>query len=137
EYAEDTNLTSLTAEELQDVAGGIFYHTNNDGTNFSIVCNAFGNTNGVSIGDSADLFKEHYIASGINWLGDEVVEINGLEWLKINVEMSTGGTDMKMLQCMALANGNQYFLTFTSEKDKYDDTLSDFEEVLNSFELTK
>ena len=137
EYAEDTNMMSLTAEDIQSMNDGMFYHANEDGTNFSIICNAIGNTDGVSIGDGAEIMKEQYVAAGINWIGSEVVEINGLEWLKIDVETSMSGTDMKMLQCMALENGNQYVITYTADADKYNDALSDFEEVLNSFKLTK
>ena len=137
EYAEDTNMISLTAEDIQSMNDGMFYHVNNDGTNFNIVCNPVGNTDGVSIGDGAEIMKEQYVAAGINWIGSEVVEINGLEWLKIDVETSMSGKDMKMLQCMALENGNQYVLTYTSDADKYNDVLPDFEEVLNSFKLAK
>ncbi|MDE6595265.1 MAG: hypothetical protein K2K44_04570, partial [Oscillospiraceae bacterium] len=127
----------LTAEDIQSMNDGMFYYADDEGTNFNIVCNAVGNTDGVKIGDGVDLIKEQYVAMGINWIGSEVVEINGLEWLKIEVETSMGGVDMKMLQCMALEDGNQYVLTYTADTDKYDGALSDFEEVLNSFKLTK
>lgn len=137
EYAEDNDIIrNLTAEDIQNISDGMFYHANDDGTNFNIVCTSIGNTYGISIVDGADIIKEQYVAAGVNWIGSEVVEINGLEWLKINVETTMSGTDMKMLQCMALANGNQYVFTYTSEAEKYDDALSDFEEVLNSFKLT-
>lgn len=138
EYAEDNNLTqNLTAEDFQNMNDGMFYHTNGDGTNFNIVCNAVGNTDGVSIGDGAEIMKEQYEAAGITWLDSEVVTINGLEWLKINVEMSMEGTNMKMLQCMALANGNQYVVTYTSGKDLFDACRSDFDEVMNSFKFSE
>lgn len=138
EYAEDNNLTqNLTAEDFQNMNDGMFYHTNGDGTNFNIVCNAVGNTDGVRIGDGAEIMKEQYEAAGITWLDSEVVTINGLEWLKINVEMSMEGTNMKMLQCMALANGNQYVVTYTSGKDLFDACRSDFDEVMNSFKFSE
>lgn len=137
EYAEDVNLTNVTAEDIQSMSDGMFYHANEDGTNFNIVCNPIGNTDGISIGDGAELMKEQYEAAGITWLGSEVAEINGVEWLKIDVETSMSGTDMKMLQCMALANGNQYVITYTADTDKYDTALSDFEEVLNSFKIAE
>lgn len=137
EYAEDTEMMSVTAEDIQSMSDGMFYHTNDDGTNFNIVCNPIGNTDGVSIGDGAELMKEQYEASGISWLGSEVVEINGIEWLKIDVETSMSGVDMKMLQCMALENGNQYVLTYTANADNYNDALPDFEEILNRFKVIK
>ncbi len=137
EYAEVTNLTSLRAEDTQNMNEGMFYRANDDGTHFNIVCNPVGNTDGISIGDGAELMKEQYVAMGINWLGSEVVEINGLEWLKIDVETSMSGVDMKMRQCMALANGNQYVLTYTADSDKYSDGISDFEEVVDSFKLAE
>lgn len=138
EYAENTDTgLNLTAEDFQNMNDGMFYHTNGDGTNFNIVCNAIGNTDGVSIGDGAEIMKEQYEAAGITWLDSEVVTINGLEWLKINVEMSMEGTSMKMLQCMALANGNQYVVTYTSDTDNYDSAISDFEEVINSFKFSE
>ncbi|MDE6132246.1 MAG: hypothetical protein K2G04_02545, partial [Oscillospiraceae bacterium] len=137
EYAEDTDIgLNLTAEDIQNMNDGMFYHASGDGTNFNIVCNAIGNTDGINISDGEELMKEQYEAVGITWIGSEVTAINGVDWLKINVEMSMEGTAMKMLQCMALANGNQYVLTFTADTDKYDGAISDFEAVLNSFKLT-
>lgn len=137
EFAENSDMgMDLTAEDIQNMNDGMFYHTNGDGTNFNIVCNPIGNTDGINIGDGADIMKEQYVAAGIEWIGSDVVTINGVEWLKIDVETLMGGTDMKMLQCMALANGNQYVMAYTADTDKYDDALSDFEEGLNSFKLT-
>lgn len=137
EYVEDVDIgMDLTAEDIQNMNDGMFYHTNEDGTNFNIVCNAVGNTDGISIADGAEFMKEQYAAAGMSWTDSELVEINGIEWLKINVETSMQGTNMKMLQCMALANGNQYILTYTANTDKYDSSMADFEEVLNSFRLT-
>lgn len=138
EYAEDVDIgMDLTAEDIQNMNDGMFYHTNEDGTNFNIVCNAVGNTDGINIADGAEFMKEQYAAAGMSWTDSELVEINGIEWLKINVETSMQGTNMKMLQCMALANGNQYILTYTANTDKYDSAMADFEDVLNSFKLTE
>ncbi len=138
EYAEENGLSeNLTAEEIQGMNDGMFYHTSNDGTNFNIVSNPIGNTDGVKIADAADELKAQYEAMGINWVSHEVVEINGIEWLKIDVTSNMQGTDMKMLQCMALSDGNQYVITYTADTDKYDSAISDFEDVLNSFKLSK
>lgn len=138
EMSENSEYSNgLTAEDIQSMNDGMFYHANGDGTNFNIVCNPIGNTDGVNIADGEELMKEQYVAAGIEWIGSEVVAINGVDWLRIDVAMSMEGTDMKMHQCMALENGNQYVLTYTADKDKYDAALSDFEAVLNSFKLAE
>ncbi|MDE6599911.1 MAG: hypothetical protein K2K34_07535, partial [Oscillospiraceae bacterium] len=69
--------------------------------------------------------------------GDEVVEHNGKNWLKVNVEVNESGTSMKMLQYMTMNGVNQYVITYTADKDNYDKSLSDFEAVFDSFEFTE
>ncbi|MDE5992463.1 MAG: hypothetical protein K2G87_05375, partial [Oscillospiraceae bacterium] len=130
----DTGL-DVSAEDIENLNDGMFFHADLSGTNFNIVCNEIGDLGAdFDISMFAGLMKEQYTAAGITYLGDDVVEHNGKNWLKIEVEVTESGTAMKMLQYMALNGVDQYVVTYTANKDNYDKTLSDFEEVFDSFE---
>jgi len=65
----------------------------------------------------------------MTYLGDETVTVNGLEALKVDIDMA--GT-MKMTQYIFIENGTQYGLTYTAASEEYDNCLADFEKVVNS-----
>ncbi|MBD5139289.1 MAG: hypothetical protein HDT24_08275 [Ruminococcus sp.] len=133
----DTGL-NVSAEDIENLNDGMFFHADLSGSNFNIVCNEIGDLGAdFDISMFAGLMEEQYAAAGITYLGDEVVEHNGKNWLKIEVEMEQSGASMKMLQYMTLNGVNQYVVTYTSDKDNYDKALSDFEEVFDSFKFTE
>lgn len=133
----DTGL-DVSAEDIENMSDGMFFHADLSGSNFNIVCNEIGDLGAdFDISMFAGLMEEQYAAAGMTYLGDEVVKHDGKNWLKVDVEMEQSGTSMKMLQYMALNGVNQYVVTYTADKDNYDKTLSDFEEVFDSFEFTE
>lgn len=139
EYSANLDIgLDISAEDIENLNDGMFFHTDLSGSNFNIVCNEIGDLGAdFDISMFAGLMEEQYKAAGITYLGDEVVKHNGKNWLKIEVEVTESGTDMKMLQYMALNGVNQYVITYTSNKDNYDKALSDFEAVFDSFEFTE
>lgn len=132
----DTGL-DVSAEDIQNMNDGMFYHTNQDGTNFNIVKTDVGNTGDVDMGQLAEVIKQQYEASGFTWLDYEINEFDGREWLGVYVETNMSGTDMKMLQYFAIKDGSEYVITYTSGKDLFDAGRSDFDEVMNSFKFSE
>lgn len=132
----DTGL-DVSAEDIQNMNDGMFYHTNQDGTNFNIVKTDVGNTGDVDMGQLAEVIKQQYEASGFTWLDYEINEFDGREWLGVYVETNLSGTDMKMLQYFAIKDGSEYVITYTSGKDLFDAGRSDFDEVMNSFKFSE
>lgn len=139
EYTEELDMgLDVSAEDIENLNDGMFFHADLSGSNFNIVCSEIGNLGSdFDISQFGDLMEEQYTAAGFTYLGDEVFERNGKNWLKIEVEADQMGTAMRMLQYMALNGVNQYVVTYTSDKDIYDEALSDFEEVFNTFEFTE
>ena len=133
----DTGL-NVSAEDIENLNDGMFFHADLSGSNFNIVCNEIGDLGAdFDISMFAGLMEEQYAAAGMTYLGDEVVKHDGKNWLKVDVEMEQSGASMKMLQYMTLNGVNQYVVTYTSDKDNYDKALSDFEEVFDSFKFTE
>ena len=133
----DTGL-DVSAEDIENLSDGMFFHADLSGSNFNIVCNEIGDLGAdFDISMFAGLMEEQYAAAGMTYLGDEVIEHNGKNWLKVSVETEQSGASMKMLQYMTLNGVNQYVVTYTSDKDNYDKALSDFEDVFASFKFTE
>lgn len=139
EYSANLDMgLDVSAEDIENLNDGMFFYTDLSGTNLNIVCNEIGDLGAdFDISMFAGLMEEQYTALGMTYLGDDVVENNGKNWLKIEVELTESGTAMKMRQYMALNGVNQYVITYTSNKDNYDKALSDFEAVFDSFEFTE
>lgn len=133
----DTGL-DVSAEDIENLNDGMFFHASLTGSNFNIVCNEIGDLGSdFDISQFAGLMEEQYDAAGMTYLGDDVIEHNGKNWLKVEVEAEQSGTAMKMLQYMALNGVNQYVITYTADKDNYDSVLSDFEAVFDSFKFNE
>lgn len=139
QYSEelDTGL-NVSAEDIENLNDGMFFHTELSGSNFNIVCNQIGDPGpDFDIGIFGDLMEEQYTAAGFTYLGDEVFERSGKDWIKVEVEVEQQGMAMKMLQYATINGENQYVVTYTSDKDSYDKGLSDFEEVFDTFAFTE
>ena len=133
----DTGL-DVSAEDIENLSDGMFFHADLSGSNFNIGCNEIGDLGAdFDISMFAGLMEEQYTAAGMTYLGDEVIEHNGKNWLKVSVETEQSGASMKMLQYMTLNGVNQYVITYTADKDNYDKSLSDFEDVFASFKFTE
>lgn len=132
----DTGL-DVSAEDIQNMNDGMFYHTNQDGTNFNIVKTEVGNTGDVDLSQLAEALKQQYEAAGMTWIDYEINEFDSREWLGVYVETNMSGTDLKMLQYFAIKDGSEYVITYTSGKDLFDACRSDFDEVMNSFKFSE
>lgn len=139
EYSANLDMgLDVSAEDIENLNDGMFFHTDLFGSNLNIVCNEIGYLGAAfDISMYAGLMEEQYTAAGMTYLGDEVVEHNGKNWLKIEVEVTKSGTAMKIRQYMTLNGANMYVVTYTSSKDNFDKALSDFEAVFDSFEFTE
>ncbi|MDE7302213.1 MAG: hypothetical protein K2N60_02710 [Oscillospiraceae bacterium] len=137
EYSANLDMgLDVSAEDIENLNDGMFFHADLSGSNFNIVCNEIGDLGAdFDISMFAGLMEEQYTAAGMTYLGDEVIKHNGKNWLKVNVEVTESGTAMKMLQYMTMNGVNQYVITYTSDKGNYDKALSDFEAVFDSFEF--
>lgn len=138
EYSAELNTDlDVSAEDIQNMNDGMFYHTNQDGTNFNIVKTDVGDVGDMYIGDLSDVLKQQYEAAGMIWLDYEINEFDGEDWLGVYVETSLSGVDMKMLQYFAIKDGSEYVITYTAGKDLFDAGRSDFDEVMNSFKFSE
>lgn len=138
EYSAELNTDlDVSAEDIQNMNDGMFYHANQDGTNFNIVKTDVGNTGDVDMSQLAEVIKQQYEASGFTWLDYEINEFDGREWLGVYVETNLSGVDMKMLQYFAIKDGSEYVITYTAGKDLFDAGRSDFDEVMNSFKFSE
>jgi len=132
----DTGL-DVSAEDIQNMNDGVFYHTNQDGTNFNIVKTEVGNTGDVDLSQLAEALKQQYEAVGMIWLDHDINEFDGREWLGVYVETNLSGMDTKMLQYFAIKDGSEYVITYTAGKDLFDAVRSDFDAVMNSFKFSE
>jgi len=132
----DTGL-DVSAEDIQNMNDGVFYHTNQDGTNFNIVKTEVGNTGDVDLSQLAEALKQQYEAVGMIWLDHDINEFDGREWLGVYVETNLSGMDTKMLQYFAIKDGSEYVITYTAGKDLFDAGRSDFDAVMNSFKFSE
>lgn len=127
----------VSAEDIQNMNDGMFYHTNQDGTNFNIVKTDVGDVGDIYIGDLSDVLKQQYEAAGMIWLDHDINEFDGEDWLGVYVETSLSGVEMKMLQYFAIKDGSEYVVTYTAGKDLFDAGRSDFDAVMNSFKFSE
>lgn len=139
EYSSELDISmNVSAEDIENMNDGMFFHADLSGSNFNIVCSEIGDLGAdFDISMFAEVMQEQYTAMGMTYLGDEVINHNGKNWLKVNVEVNESGTAMKMLQYMTMNGFNQYVITYTADKDNYDKSLYDFEAVFDSFEFTE
>ncbi len=122
----------ITEEQVQDMGDSMFMHTSSTGTNFNVVV-----VPGVGekpadfeMSQLGDVMEAQFSAvEGMTYLGDETVEVNGMEALKVDVDMSGA---MKMTQYIFIENGTQFGITYTALTADYDKCLADFEAVVNS-----
>ncbi len=127
----------VSAEDIQNMNDGMFYHTNQDGTNFNIVKTDVGDVGDIYIGDLSDVLKQQYEAAGMIWLDHDINEFDGEDWLGVYVETPLSGVEMKMLQYFAIKDGSEYVITYTAQKDMFDAGRSDFDEAMNSFKFSE
>lgn len=137
EFAENADIgIDVSADDIADTNDGIFIYKSNMAVSFNVVAvdSEYDNDSLLSLLD--EVVKLQYEAiDGFEYLGGEVVTINGYNCFKCTVSASEEafGADTQMSQYMFLNNGKQYVITFSAPTDSYDGIFPDFEAVLNSF----
>lgn len=139
EAAKDAN---LTADDMNDMGDAIYYHTTN-GSNFNVSVAEVGD---VSVIDDAmleqlgALMQEQY-NSMTGYVCDEYefVEVNGCKAIKfvITADGPIAGTALKLNAYLIYHGTKQIAVTYTAAASNFDDTVADFEKVLNTITLTE
>ncbi len=132
EAAKDAN---LTADDLNDMGDAIYYHKSN-GSNFNVTVAELG----VEFDDAileqlAELMQEQYNSmTGYACEGYEFVEVNGCKAIKfvLTADGPFAGTALKLNVYLIYHDTKQIAVTYTAAASSFDDTVADFEEVLNS-----
>lgn len=132
--AKDLN---ITADDLNDMGDVFYYHTSN-GSNFNVAVAEVGD---VSVFDDtvleqlAELMQEQYNSmTGYACEGYEFVDVNGCKAIKfvLTADGPLAGTALKLNAYLIYHDTKQIALTYTAAASNFDETVDDFEEVLNS-----
>ena len=78
--------------------------------------------------------KKTYTSEGMTCEIGESVEIGGTKWVVLYAE---NGEGVKMLRNTAMQGDGVYIVTYIADEDVYEVGLSDFQEVLESFEFSE
>lgn len=126
----------VSNEEIQAVNGGVFMYIPDNAVNFNVVVNSGGHNGGkVNYEEVATQMESQYgTMTGVDYLGYDVFELNGYEYLKIDIQMSIMGIKMKMTQYAHFTKDKNYVVTFTATDGSYESSRSAFETVLATFE---
>lgn len=81
----------------------------------------------------ADGLKSTYDMMGYVCTADEIMEINGTEWLFIDFEKDKFMLHMRT----AFGDGRQYTVKCNAAKEQFEAGMPDFEEVFDSFKITE
>ncbi|MBQ8177142.1 MAG: hypothetical protein IJ035_08940 [Oscillospiraceae bacterium] len=138
--AENTDAAkelNLTADDLNDMGDAIYYHTSN-GSNFNVAVAEIGDVSVIDdtvLEQLAELMQEQYNSmTGYACEGYEFVEVNGCKTIKfvLTADGPLAGTALKLNAYLIYHGTKQIALTYTAAASNFDETVADFEEVLNS-----
>ena len=137
EYAEDSGIDEnldVAAEDLKNVGDAFYNHTSN-GSNFNVTVVELG----IEIDDAtlvqiAAVIQEQYNSIAGFKCGDyELVNVNGHRALKFEITNDAVSSKPAMLNSYLFYPGTkQVCVTFTAGASDFDETVVDFEEVLNT-----
>lgn len=89
---------------------------------------------GLGASSFADSMVEGYKLQGISCEVGEAFELNGTEWITLDVENDRG---VKMHQNISMKGDGFYIVTYISMPEAYELGLPDFNEVMNGIEFTE
>ena len=137
EYAEDSGLAdnlNVTAEDMKNVSDAIFNHAANK-SNFNVTVVELG----VEIDDAtlvqiAAAIQEQYNSiAGCTCSDYELVNVNGHRALKFEITNdAVGDITVKLNSYLFYPGTKQVCVTFTTAASDFDETVVDFEEILNT-----
>ena len=127
----------ISDEQVMEMNDGVFVYTADPAVNFNIIVNDGGH-NGKKIDYEAvaqQMESQYGTVQGMDYLGYELVEINGYTYIKINLKLSSAvfGVGMTMAQYAFFTDDKNYVITFTAADGSYDNAAADFEKVLATF----
>ena len=131
EYLKMSNEHSEALEDLSEQIDYLFLHTEQAGVNFTVVCVEL-TEDFDGIGQFRDFLKDTYTDGGTTYLSDEVININGKDWLRFEIE-----EENMTIQYITLNGRSQYIMTYVGNNDNRGDSLSDFEAVCSTFTFTE
>lgn len=131
----------ISAEDIQNTNDGMFFYVPDMSINFNFGVTEIGDVGeGFDISLFGDVMELQYgQIDGCTYLGDEVINVNGYECLKMDIATSAElyGAEMKMSQYMFIHGTKQYVATYTAAEGSYDNGITDFEAMLNTIVFDK
>lgn len=125
----------ISDEGTRAMNDGVFMYVPDNTVSFNVVVNAGGhNGKKVDYDDTAAQMESQYgTMTGVDFLGYDVIELNGYEYLKIDIQMAMAafGVNMRMTQYAHFTKDKNYVVTFTAADES---SLNAFEAVLATFE---
>lgn len=148
-YLEFSKMTSENPEaaialeqKLKSTCDAAYYHKSLSGANLTIASMEVGEvasqmdlSDNIISGMLASNLERELTQSGVTFVGWDMVKYNGNPSLVITIESPaamTGTVDMIAQMCVFYEGTYQYAVTFTSEKETFDEYKPDFDEVMNS-----
>lgn len=139
ENTEAAQFAGLSAEEMKNMSDALFFHADNS-SNFNITVTDVGNVGELSddmLNQLAELMVEQYASMpGYTFEKYDIVEVNGYTALKFMITSENGVNTLRMNSYIFYKGTKQVVITYTVADSKFDDTIAEFEKVLNTIELT-
>ncbi|MBR4097235.1 MAG: hypothetical protein IKK42_08045 [Oscillospiraceae bacterium] len=140
--AENTKVAQyadLSAEEIQDMSDALFFHADNS-SNFNVTVSELGNIGELDddmLKQLADIMVEYYNSmEGYTFEGYDIVEVNGYKAIKFVIMADNSGSTLKMNSYIFYKGTKQFVITYTVDASEFDETVAEFEKVLNTITLT-
>lgn len=124
----------LTAEDVKNMGDAIYFNISN-GSNFNVTVAELGvEVDDETIVQIAAVIQEQYNSIAGCKCGDyELVNVNGYRALKFEITNDdVSGKSVKLNAYLFYPGTKQICVTFTSGASDFDETVADFEEVLNT-----
>lgn len=139
ENTEAAQFAGLSAEEMKNMSDALFFHADNS-SNFNITVTDVGNVGELSddmLNQLAELMVEQYASMpGYTFEKYDIVEVNGYTALKFMITSENGVNTLRMNSYIFYKGTKQVVITYTVAASKFDDTIAEFEKVINTIELT-
>ncbi len=126
----------FTAEQYSDAYDGMFICPDSEGANFNMTVVDIGMDLNID-DEGAELYgaiieQQYSAVEGCTFYGCETDSAGGYDCLKAELEMTSSGVTLRMVQYCFWENQKQMVITFTATPDEYDEMLPEFKKVLDS-----
>ncbi|MDE6593392.1 MAG: hypothetical protein K2K57_10080 [Oscillospiraceae bacterium] len=129
----------FTDEQYSDAYDGMFICPDSEGANFNMTVVDIGMDLNIA-DEGAELYgaiieQQYSAVEGCTFYGCELDSAGDYDCLKAELEMTSSGVTMRMVQYCFWENKMQMVITFTATPDEYEDMLPEFKKVLDSVEF--